>query len=217
MTINTIQELLDSKLPCGGWGDVNLEFFKTSLDPATQAIGAKFEAVNNATEAVEKVAEGNFALYENIYFLKEVSVARQLLVESLTTVNSSTTESSITKGERHLHIMKDCVINMPISIGLQKNSPLKPRIDKYIRRVLEAGLIRKWLDDVMQPTLNAQKPANQQGNKAVMDTQKFIGAVVALFIGYFISFVAFFIEIGYFNYVVKKNPRFDKYLRRIHT
>lgn len=51
--------------------------------------------------------------------------------------------------KHNLHIMSDCVISMPISIGLEKNSPLKPRIDEFIQRVVEAGLIHKWLGDVM--------------------------------------------------------------------
>lgn len=53
---------------------------------------------------------------------------------------------------RELHIMSDCIISMPISIGLEKNSPLKPRIDEFIQRVVEAGLVLKWLDDVMANT-----------------------------------------------------------------
>lgn len=53
---------------------------------------------------------------------------------------------------RDLHIMSDCIISMPISIGLEKNSPLKPRIDEFIQRVVEAGLVLKWLDDVMANT-----------------------------------------------------------------
>lgn len=53
---------------------------------------------------------------------------------------------------RELHIMSDCIISMPISIGLEKNSPLKPRIDEFIQRVVEAGLVLKWLDDVMADT-----------------------------------------------------------------
>lgn len=54
--------------------------------------------------------------------------------------------------KRNLHIMSDCIISMPISIGLEKNSPLKPRIDGFIQRIVEAGLVHKWLGDTMADT-----------------------------------------------------------------
>ncbi|GJQ83352.1 hypothetical protein Trydic_g18137 [Trypoxylus dichotomus] len=195
VTINTLQELVDSKLFLGGWGEVNKELFMTSLDPLAQIIGSKFEFINDSKEAVERIAQGKFAFYENVYFLKEASVVRQLQVQSLDLLKQSEIQlKGFDKGDRKLHIMKDCIISMPVSIGLQKNSPIKPRVDKYIRRVLEAGLIKKWLDDVMQPTLNAEIPNSLETVKALMNMQKFIGAIVALFIGYFVKEVEFLAE-----------------------
>lgn len=213
MTINTLQELVHSKLPLGGWGEANKDLFETSLDPIAQSIGAKFEFVNDSQEAIQKIVKGEFAFYENIYFLKQASVIYQL--HQLNQTNPR--ENSSERGKRNLHIMKDCVINMPISIGLQKNSPIKPRVNKYIRRVLEAGFVKKWLDDVMQSTLNAAAPSSTMETvKAVMNTQKFIGAVVALCIGYFVSLVGLCVEMLYFHYAVKKHPNYNKYSRKIY-
>jgi hypothetical protein len=101
-------------------------------------------------------------------------------------------------------------------LGLQKNSPIKPRVDKYIRRVLEAGLITKWLDDVMSPILNSEIQRTHEGTKAIMNMKKFFGAIVALCIGYFISIVVLIVEIIYFNYFIKKNPNYNKYSRTIY-
>ncbi|XP_063925717.1 glutamate receptor ionotropic, kainate glr-3 [Zophobas morio] len=218
VTINTLQELINSRLKCGGWGEVNREFFKMSLDPSTKLIGENFEVVNDSNEAVDKVAQGVFAFYENSYFLKEALVKRQLRFQ-MSRVSSASNQSQemkdIAKEDRNLHIMTDCVIKMPISIGLQKNSPIKPRVDKYIRRVLEAGLIKKWLDDVMSPILNAEVQRTPEESKAIMSMKKLFGALVALSIGYFISVAALVAEIIHFNYHVKKDPNYNKYSRSI--
>lgn len=78
VTIDTLQQLVDSKLSFGGWGEINREFFKTSLDSASQTIGSRFEMINNSDAAVDRVADGKFAFYENAYFLEEAAVQRQL-------------------------------------------------------------------------------------------------------------------------------------------
>lgn len=78
VTIDTLQQLVDSKLSFGGWGEINREFFKTSLDSASQTIGSRFEMINNSGTAVDRVANGKFAFYENAYFLEEAAVQRQL-------------------------------------------------------------------------------------------------------------------------------------------
>lgn len=112
--------------------------------------------------------------------------------------------------------MKDCIINMPVSIGLQKNSPIKPRVDKLIRKVLEAGLIEKWINDVMQKISNEKNDRNDQGKKALMNLKKMYGALVVLGIGYVLGLFALIGEILYYHYVVKKHPGFNKYSRMVH-
>lgn len=101
------------------------------------------------------------------------------------------------------------------STGLHKNSPIKPRMDKYIGRVLEAGLIKKWLHDVIDPTLNAEVFVYSDPTKALMNMDKFIGAVVALVIGYIFSTLMFLLEILYFTHFIAKHPYFDKHLKKI--
>lgn len=118
--------------------------------------------------------------------------------------------------DRQMHIMGNCVINMPISIGLQKNSPLKPTVDKLIRRIIEAGFVKKWLNDVMQPTLNAEIfEESTQTTKALVNLQKLYGAFVALFAGYFLSILVGTIEIIFWNITVKRHPFYNKYSKQI--
>lgn len=120
---------MDSKLTYGGWGEINREFFKSALDPASKAIAEKFTIVNDSSEAVDRVAEASFAFYENTYFLKEAIVKRQLRFQmnrTNSTTNNTQEARDIASEDRNLHIMTDCIINMPVSIGKQTRSHLFP-------------------------------------------------------------------------------------------
>ncbi|CAH0554747.1 unnamed protein product [Brassicogethes aeneus] len=181
-------------------------------------LGDNFETVASSSDAVDRVAGASFAFYENTYFLKEAVVKRQLrfqINKKNATSNNTQEARDIASKDRSLHIMNYCIINMPVSIGLQKNSPIKPRVDKLIRRVLEAGLIKKWLDDVMQRVLNANLDLDNTPSKAIMSMKKLYEALVALFIGYFIGLVGFIVEILYFKYKVKRHPSYNKYSRSV--
>lgn len=121
------------------------------------------------------------------------------------------TLNGTSNGDFTLHIMSNCIINMPISLGLQKNSPIKPAVDKFLRRVIEAGLVEKWLNDVMLDTIILESPQQVEEVKALMDLKKLYGAFVLLVAGYIISILALLIEICYWYGVVKKDPLFDEY------
>nr|CAD7256880.1 unnamed protein product [Timema shepardi] len=184
VTIDTLDQLATNPISCGGWGEQNKDFFLTSLDTAGRKIGEKFEVIHDTNSALDKVSKGTFAFYDNIYFLQYASVKKQLLTEqnknSEDTVLNTDQSDSV---DRNLHIMRDCAINMPISIGLRKNSPLKPQMDKFILRMIEAGLIKKWLNDVMLVTFSAEIPDQGKSTKALMDLRKLYGAFVALGLG----------------------------------
>lgn len=69
VTIDTIYELGNSQVRCGGWGEPEKEFFTSSFDVDLHKIGLKFETVSSASQAIQRVAEGKFAYYENKFFL----------------------------------------------------------------------------------------------------------------------------------------------------
>lgn len=100
---------------------------------------------------------------------------------------------------------------MPISLGLQKNSPIKPAVDRFLRRVIEAGLVKKWLNDVMLDTTILEDPLNIEEIKALMDLKKLYGAFVVLISGYILSIIVLLLEISYWYGVVKRDPLFDEY------
>lgn len=104
--------------------------------------------------------------------------------------------------------MEQCAINIPISIGLEKNSPLKEQIDKNIQSLIEGGLIKKWL---MSATKSFESSIEAPPTEALMDLKKFYGALVALGCGYVLALAAFAAEKAYWRFVVEKHPNYDKY------
>ena len=101
---------------------------------------------------------------------------------------------------------------MPISLGLDKNSPLKEQVDKYIRRAVEGGLIQKWL---MRATKGFESSIEPEPTEALMDLKKFYGALVVLGCGYVLALCTFAVEKVYWRFVIEKHPKFDKYYGKI--
>ncbi|KAL0272073.1 UNVERIFIED_CONTAM: hypothetical protein PYX00_005184 [Menopon gallinae] len=216
VTIDTLEQLAESDIATGGWGEEIKRFFQTSLDAAGKKIGSKFEVIYDTDEALERVAKGEFAYYENVHFLRHASIHRQIIamedrVRRFGESQNETNENT----ERNLHIMKDCVINMPISLGLQKNSALKPRVDRFLRMIIEAGLVKKWLNDAMAEVLIADLDSGQPPSKALINLKKLFGAFVALGVGYGISILALLAEIINWQVRVVRNPYYDKYSNKV--
>ncbi|PSN33061.1 Ionotropic receptor 68a [Blattella germanica] len=218
ITIDTLEQLVEADITCGGWGEDQKQFFVTSLDPAGQRIGFKYEVTQDVNDAVERIARGEFAFYDNIYFLQFLRIKRQVEQRKNQTSANATEKAEMKKlpQERNLHIMHDCIIHMPVSLGLLKNSPLKPHMDKYIRRIIEAGFIKKWLNDAILRVMSEEIKEDKDDVKALMKLEKLYGAIVALGIGYFISICCLIGELIYWESVVKKDPFYDKYDMRMY-
>lgn len=60
VTIDKLEDLANSKLKCGAWGDENRKIFVTSTDSASQKIGTKLEHVDDADDAVSNLWVDNF-------------------------------------------------------------------------------------------------------------------------------------------------------------
>ena len=207
VTIDTLKELGDSKIACGGWGEQTKVFFEQSLDETGQDIAKKFVEVHDPEEAARNVAKGVFAYYDSSDYLKYLSVKRRNDMN----FNNSTLNGTFIydSSERNLHIMTDCVVNIPISIGFHKNSPLKPLADVYIRRIVEVGLVEKWLNDAMY-RIRSMDTTEEEG-KALINLKKLYCAFIALAIGYTISLFCLIGEWLHWHYIVMKDPNFDKY------
>lgn len=214
VTIDTLEQLVNSKITCGGWGSETKKFFVDSFDEVSHKIGMKFEIINDPDMALRRIVQGELAYYDNEYFLRYLSMKGRISLlndeESDTPTMNSSHPLYDPIDEKQLHIMSSCVVNIPVSIGLQKNSPLKPRADKYIRRIFEVGLVQKWLHDVMYSSRSAELDHVEEV-KALMNLKKLYGAFIALAIGYVLSALCLIGELLHWYLVVKRDPAYDKY------
>ncbi|OAD55050.1 Glutamate receptor, ionotropic kainate 1, partial [Eufriesea mexicana] len=206
VTIDTLAQLAKSSIEVGGWNNESKDFFLKSSDLSSQEIGNKYKLIEHEDEAIEKVANGSFCYYENSYLLQHARVKRQIFEEQR---ESKTTEDISSK--HNLHIMEECVINMPVALGMEKNSPLKPQVDTLIRRIIEIGLVEKWLSDVMEWSKIMEIRQEAESEKALVNLHKLQGAFIAVIVGYLLAFIILIGEILYWKHIVSKDPKFDKY------
>jgi hypothetical protein len=96
--------------------------------------------------------------------------------------------------------MDQCVFNMPVSIGLSKNSPLKHQMDELVRRAVESGLVQMWLAKAVKSFESSVEPPPQE---ALMDLKKFYGGIFALACGYALAILAFTVEKTYWRFFVE--------------
>ncbi|XP_076686210.1 ionotropic receptor 68a isoform X2 [Andrena cerasifolii] len=207
VTIDALTQLAKSSIDVGGWDKESKHFFLTSSDRTSQEIGNKFQLIVNESEAIEKVANGSFCYYENSYLLRYARVKRQILEKEQR--EDKTKEDPSMK--HNLHIMEECAINMPIALGMEKNSPLKPRVDTLVQRLIEIGLVEKWLSDVMEWSKIMEIRQETGSEKALVNLYKLQGAFIAIIVGYLLALIVLIGEILYWKYIILKNPKFDKY------
>ncbi|KAH8296768.1 hypothetical protein KR054_011015 [Drosophila jambulina] len=196
VTIDSLEDLLLSHIPPSAGVSENRQFFLNATDEVARKVGQKMEVISQMEDLTARIAKGQCAYYDNEFYLRYLRVAD----DSGSGIGST------------LHIMKDCVVNMPVVLAMEKNSALRKRVDQSIQHLAEGGLITKWLKDAIQ-RLPAEAPAQPE---ALMNLQKFWSSFVALGLGYVISIIILIVERWHYRHIVMKHPMFDVYNRSLY-
>ncbi|XP_032587503.1 ionotropic receptor 21a isoform X1 [Drosophila mojavensis] len=189
ITIDTLKDLSRARIPPTTGAVENKQFFVESSDDAAREVGARMEIVNNTDDLTKRIARGQCAYYDNEYYLRYL--------------RTSGAAKGVATGA--LHIMRECVVHMPVVLALEKNSALKPHVNNIIQHLCEAGLISKWLRDAII-RLPAEERAPQE---ALMNLHKFWSSFVALGIGYLLSIAVLLVEQWHFRHVVMQHPIYN--------
>lgn len=97
---------------------------------------------------------------------------------------------------------------MPIAIGLEKNSPIRERVNVVLQRLVESGLTGKWLSDAKR---SYESSVEEEPQEALMELRKLYGGFVALGIGFGLASITLAAEVAYWRWVIVKRPDFDRY------
>lgn len=118
-----------SNLAVASWSDETKDFFINSSDPYLQKLSRRHIVTADEQDAVAAVANGTLCYYENVHVLQRERAKRQILEVEL---QKNGSEDKHKFQDHNLHVMEECVINMPISLGMDKHSPLKHHVDKLV-------------------------------------------------------------------------------------
>ncbi|XP_033239760.1 uncharacterized protein Ir68a [Drosophila pseudoobscura] len=188
VTIDTLEDLLRSGIPLKAGSAENRQFFLDATDEVAQKVGAKMDVLENNDHLTARIAKGECSYYDNEFYLRYMRVGDE----------SGGVGSA-------LHIMRECVVYMPVVLAMEKNSAMKQRVDSSLQHMMEGGLISKWLKDAVK-RLPAEAPAQQE---ALMNLNKFWSSFVALGIGYVASILALLVELWHFRRIIMRHPMYD--------
>lgn len=170
--IDTIQQLVESPLHKMMFSDFYKTVLLNSSDPHRRQLGHQLTTTNNISHMMALLETGQWAVDSSL--------------DSLNYLMMTPSGSA-----HYLHVMKERLFPTRSSFGLQKDSPLKARIDLVLQRLTEAGLIdyhRSMKPSGRHPQ-SASKPTLVRFSLINLE-----GAFYLLGIGILVSTMAFLIE-----------------------
>ncbi|XP_063855481.1 uncharacterized protein LOC135097467 isoform X4 [Scylla paramamosain] len=151
-TLETLEDLVRSDFTWGinDFGAADYQLFKTSEVPLYQEIFKGLTFCPSLVACIQKALDENFAFISFSTYLRD-AVAMHFVDRN---------------GDTQVHMARDRFFPADTGFALQKGSPLKRLFDRVLRRLLEAGLVDKWLNDLIQQhTLATRRKAAAAARK----------------------------------------------------
>ncbi|XP_063597048.1 glutamate receptor 3-like [Penaeus indicus] len=138
-TLNTLEQLSSSSLR---WG--MLDTYGSGYQLFRASTSMEYQ---NMEKSMEKVLQGNYA------FISWKTYFRNLIARDYTERN----------GETQVHIAREDFFPGGFGWAFPKGSPYRTKFDQLFQRLIESGLIDKWMSDLIQ--LSASKKRDRTGSE----------------------------------------------------
>lgn len=191
--INSIQQLVESPLNKIMFSDFYKIVLLNSTDPYRRQLGHQLKTTDNMSQMLDLLKTGKWAVDSSL--------------DSLNYLMNDDDERGLTGplGHRDLHIMQEKLFPTRSSFGLQKDSPLKSRVDRVLQRLIEGGLVDYHRSYLMNkpsagrrfPSSGAMEQRRRNNKKTTLihfSLTNLQGAFYLLGIGVFVSTMAFALE-----------------------
>ncbi|KAK7027387.1 hypothetical protein SK128_013601, partial [Halocaridina rubra] len=132
-TIDTIQDLYESKLEVGGMGIFFGSALASSKNPYLKGLADKYKGYNSYPGIVSKVKEGSAVYIGGKRFLQYMA---------------GTYFSQ--RGVSSVRLIKDTFSPYGIAVATPRKSPLRRKFNDVISRIVEAGLVNYWAMDSLR-------------------------------------------------------------------
>lgn len=193
--IKTLQGILDSGLAIGGLLSYK-EFFNLTSDVTSMKIYNTYQ-----NKSANDTAH---------YWLKAVNDDKHTAT-LLGEFYAKFLVANATAGEyRNVFITKENLMFYPVHIVLPKGFPLRDRIDTIINRMIQGGLVDKWMlsyTEKLKEFDTLKMFMSEYKYKMPITIDKIQGAFVLLIIGYLFAAVVLVLEMFFYQFIAKKEKK----------
>ncbi|XP_068202845.1 glutamate receptor ionotropic, delta-1-like [Palaemon carinicauda] len=192
--IENLQQLVKSDI---GWGKVNFGGIQNAIleqtkDPVLIALREGVQWRSSLDGILHDVAKGTLATWDN----------------SITTRLTIAVKFTDSKGQPLVHLPGFELLQERIAWPMQQHAPYKQRFDELIARVVQAGLVQKWLKQLIfeEQALARKKNIESQeleenteqaeSGQVVLSLEHFQGPFFVLFLGYIAGALALVLEVS---------------------
>ncbi|XP_045127718.1 uncharacterized protein LOC123514136 [Portunus trituberculatus] len=189
-TINTLQELVDSDFSWGiqDQGAADYQLLKTSTVPLYRQVYRGLQVCPNLDACLARARDYRYAFITwRLYMQDRIAI-----------------KFTSTTGEPQLHVATSDFFPSEIGWAMTPGCPFRNKFNQQIRRLLEAGLLTRWLNQLIHDPGRRETQESDEPQQAKMSQQPLTldhvqGAYYVLFIGYAVSGPLFLLELACFS------------------